>query len=178
MAGLVPAIHVLLVRSPPTPVIPAKAGIQRFRLWLGLMVRSAAKLRDPQDEGGERRIPQYSALTLPHRRSYILAMNAKVKIEVDAQTADLLEARASARGMSVGDLVADLAADNDLLPQELEAMRLAGEGPWAPEILAEDRRRLDEFHRTGEGIPWDDVKAWMQSWGTSEELPRPKPRKL
>ena len=105
-------------------------------------------------------------------------MNAKVKIEIDAQTADLLEARASARGMSVGDLVADLVGDNDLLPPALESMRLAGEGPWAPEILAEDKRRLAEFHRTGEGIPWDEVKAWMQSWGTAEELPQPKTRKL
>jgi hypothetical protein len=105
-------------------------------------------------------------------------MNAKVKIEVDAQTADLLEARASARGMSVGEFLADLAGDENLLPPALEAMRLAGEGPWAPEILAEDRRRLDEFNRTGEGIPWDEVKAWMRSWGTPEELPAPKPRKL
>ncbi len=81
-------------------------------------------------------------------------MNAKVKIEVDAQTADLLEARAAARGMSVGEFLADLAGDENLLPPALEAMRLAGEGPWAPEILAKDRRRLDEFNRTGEGIPW------------------------
>ncbi len=105
-------------------------------------------------------------------------MNAKVKIEIDAQTADLLEARASARGMSVSDLLADLAGDSDVLPPALEAMRMAGNGPWAPKILAEDRRRLAEFHRTGEGIPWDEVKAWMQSWGTPDELPRPKPRKL
>ena len=105
-------------------------------------------------------------------------MHAKVKIEVDAQTADLLEARASARGMSVGDLLADLAGDDNFLPPNLEAMRIAGDGPWAAEVLAEDRRRLAEFHRTGEGIPWDEVKAWMQSWGTPGELPRPKPRKL
>ncbi|MDO9412226.1 MAG: hypothetical protein Q7T81_06595 [Pseudolabrys sp.] len=105
-------------------------------------------------------------------------MNAKVKIEVDAQTADLLKARASARGMSIGDLVADLVGDNNLLPPELDAMRRAGEGPWAPEVLAEDQLRLEEFNRTGEGVPWDEVKAWMQSWGTPGELPQPKSRKL
>ena len=105
-------------------------------------------------------------------------MPAKVKIEVDARTADLLEARASARGMSIGDLVADLASDENLLPPALEAMRAAGEGPWSPEILAEDARRLAEFHSTREAVPWDDVKAWMLSWGTSQELPAPKPRKL
>lgn len=105
-------------------------------------------------------------------------MNAKVKIEVDARTAELLEARASARGLSVADFVADLASNDDLLPPALEALRAAGEGPWAPDVLAEDRRRLAEFQRTRECVPWDDVKAWMVSWGTPEELPAPKPRKL
>ena len=51
----------------------------------------------------------------------------------------------------------------------------AGVGPWAPEILAEDPRRLAEFERTREGVPWSEVKAWMQSWGKSNELPPPKP---
>lgn len=105
-------------------------------------------------------------------------MGAKVKIEIDERTADLLEARASARGMSIGDLIADLAVDENLLPPDLEAMRVAGEGPWSPEAVAEDRRRVAEFERTREGVPWDEVKAWMLSWGTSNELPAPKPRKL
>lgn len=105
-------------------------------------------------------------------------MNTRVKIEVDSQTADLLKARAAARGISVADLLADLAGDENLLPAALEAMRAKGEGPWAPEMLAEDARRLAEFHRTREAIPWDEVKAWMQSWGLPQELPAPKPRKL
>lgn len=105
-------------------------------------------------------------------------MSAKVKIEVDARTADLLRARAAARGMSISDLLADLAGDDNLLAPPLEAMRTAGERPWAPAVLAEDARRLAEFHRTREALPWDDVKAWMQSWGTPDELPAPKSRKL
>jgi hypothetical protein len=105
-------------------------------------------------------------------------MNTKVKIEIDARTADLLEARASARGMSIADLLADLAGDDNALPADLEAMRAASDGPWAPDILAEDARRLAEFHRTREALPWDEVKAWMQSWGTPREMPAPKPRKL
>ena len=119
-------------------------------------------------------------IRLPTRpgRNIFLRMNAKVKIEVDARTAELLEARASARGMSIGDFLADIAGDGNLLPPALEAMRAAGEGPWSPEILAEDARRLAEFHRTREALPWDDVKAWMLSWGTPGELPPPKPRKL
>jgi hypothetical protein len=105
-------------------------------------------------------------------------MSAKVKIEVDAHTADLLQARAAARGMSVGDLLADLAGDDSPMPPALEALRAKGEGPWSPAVLAEDARRLAEFNRTRMGAPWDEVKAWMQSWGTSDELPAPKPRKL
>jgi len=105
-------------------------------------------------------------------------MNAKVKIEVDSRTADLLEARAAARGISVADLLADLAGDDNLLPAPLEAMRAKGEGPWAPDVLAEDARRLAEFNHTRKGVPWDEVKAWMQSWGSRHERPVPKSRKL
>jgi hypothetical protein len=105
-------------------------------------------------------------------------MNAKVKIEVDSQTADLLEARAAARGLSVSDLVADLLGDENLLAPDLEAARAAGIGPWSPDVLAEDARRFAEFQHTRTGVPWDEVKAWMQSWGTPRELAPPKPRKL
>ena len=99
-------------------------------------------------------------------------------IEVDERTATLLEARASARGLSVAELVADLASTSRGLPAELQTMCNNGEGPWSPEVLAEDARRLAEFERTREGVPWDEVKAWMRSWGTRDELPAPTARKL
>jgi hypothetical protein len=106
-------------------------------------------------------------------------MNIKVRqIEVDAETAEALEAQAAARGISLQELLADLAGATHDVPGDLEALRAAGRGPWAPEILAEDARRLAEFNRTGEGVPWEEVRAWMQSWGTGSELPPPKPRKL
>jgi hypothetical protein len=105
-------------------------------------------------------------------------MNVKLrKIEVDAETADVLEARAKARGMSISELLADLAGEESLSPA-MEAMRSSGDGPWAPQILAQDARRLAEFKRTRQGVPWHEVKAWMQSWGTANEIPSPKPRKL
>jgi hypothetical protein len=87
-----------------------------------------------------------------------------------------LEARAAARGMSVAELLADMACNEEILPAEFARMRANGEGPWSPEVLAEDGRRLAEFERTREAIPWDEVKAWIESWGTPNELPRPKPR--
>jgi hypothetical protein len=49
--------------------------------------------------------------------------------------------------------------------------------PPAPHI-SEDRRRLDEFERTRLAVPLDDVKAWVASWGSANELPRPQPRKI
>ena len=46
------------------------------------------------------------------------------------------------------------------------------------EARAEDAQRLAHFRSTGEGVPWFEVKAWMQSWGSEHELPSPKPRTL
>jgi hypothetical protein len=105
-------------------------------------------------------------------------MNEMVPIEVDEQTALVLKARAAARGMSVSALIAELIGAKEVLPPELRALCEAGNGPWAPEVLAEDARRLAEFRRTREGASWEDVKAWMESWGTPNELPPPKLRKL
>ena len=106
-------------------------------------------------------------------------MNVKVRsIEVDAVTADLLEARAAARGLTVADLLADFAANQEALPADLGEMRAKGEGPWSVEALEEDARILAEFERTRLGVPWDEVKTWMESWGTANELPPPQPRKL
>ena len=105
-------------------------------------------------------------------------MNEKIRIEIDEQTAEVLKARAAARGVTVSALVAELIGAEETMPPDLQAMRDAGKGPWAPQALAEDARRLAEFRRTREALPWDDVKAWMQTWGTPNELPAPKPRKL
>jgi predicted transcriptional regulator len=44
--------------------------------------------------------------------------------------------------------------------------------------VEEDIRRLEEFARNRLGVPWDEVRAWMESWGTANELPPPQPRKI
>jgi predicted transcriptional regulator len=44
--------------------------------------------------------------------------------------------------------------------------------------IEEDRRRLEEFLRTREAIPLDEIKAWIESWGTENELSRPLPQKI
>lgn len=106
-------------------------------------------------------------------------MNIKVRrTEVDVQTADLLEARAAALGMSVSALLAELAGNETMLPPALAKLRSNSEGPWSPAAIEEDERRLAEFERTRLGVPWDEAKAWMESWGKPNELPAPKPRRL
>jgi hypothetical protein len=108
-----------------------------------------------------------------------LGLMAKLRtIEVDASTADLLEARAAARGVTVPQLLADIASNEGALPADLAQMRANGKGPWSAEALAEDADRLAAFERTREGVPWDEVKAWMESWGRPNEMPPPKPRKI
>jgi Ribbon-helix-helix protein, copG family len=45
------------------------------------------------------------------------------QIEIDAQTAELLEARAAARGISISELLADIACNEEVLPADLADMR-------------------------------------------------------
>jgi hypothetical protein len=99
------------------------------------------------------------------------------KIELPSETADLLEARAALRGLTISELIADLAEEAPL-PSHLEELRETGQGPWAPDVLVEDAARLAKFKERRVGVPWAEVAAWMKSWGTANELPPPKPRKL
>jgi hypothetical protein len=49
---------------------------------------------------------------------------------------------------------------------------MADERDHNPDI-GEDRRRLDDFMRTRVAVPLDEVKSWIASWGSANELPRP-----
>jgi hypothetical protein len=49
--------------------------------------------------------------------------------------------------------------------------------PAEPDI-AEDRRRLDRFVSTREAVALADVKSWVASWGSAEELACPAPCKI
>jgi predicted transcriptional regulator len=95
-------------------------------------------------------------------------MNVKARtIEVDAATADLLEARAAERGVTVAELVADLAAfDAQVWPDDLEAMRAAGEVPWSKEAFAELDRRWAAVQAGEPTVPHEEVVRWLETWGT------------
>jgi predicted transcriptional regulator len=87
-------------------------------------------------------------------------------LEIDADTDTRLHEMATERGQEVAAVLAEAVA---LLDSVIDL-----EGP----DIEEDRRRLDEFERTRLAIPLDEVKAWVASWGSADELPRPQPRKV
>lgn len=101
-------------------------------------------------------------------------MNAKLRLlEVDAETAALLEARAAARNLTVAELLADLAVNEAGLPAELAAQRALGTGAWAPEVLEDDAKRLAGFRENRLGVPWDEARAWLESWSDADKEPPP-----
>jgi predicted transcriptional regulator len=86
--------------------------------------------------------------------------------ELDSETDARLQAIAAARGQGVASVVADAIALLDAV--------VPLEGP----DIEEDIRRIREYERTGQAVPLEDVKAWVESWDSANELPRPKPRKI
>ena len=86
--------------------------------------------------------------------------------DLDPATDARLNALAAERSQDAAAVVADAVILLDSL--------IDIEGPG----VDEDLRRLREFERTGEAVPLDEVKAWVESWGTPGELPRPEPRKV
>jgi len=87
-------------------------------------------------------------------------------IDIDASTDARLRELAAERGQDVSAVLAEAVA---LLDSVVDIGN--------PDI-AEDRRRLDAFKRTREAAPLHQVKAWVESWGTDNELPRPQPQRI
>jgi predicted transcriptional regulator len=87
-------------------------------------------------------------------------------LEIDAETDARLREMASERGQDVAAVLAEAVALLD------SVVDLAG-----PDI-GEDRHRYDQFEQTRLAVPLNDVKAWVASWGSADELPRPQPRKV
>ena len=87
-------------------------------------------------------------------------------LEIDVDTDARLREMAHERGQDVAAVLAEAVALLD------SVVDLSG-----PDIQ-EDRSRYDNFRRTRLAVPLDDVKAWVSSWGSENELPRPQPRKV
>jgi predicted transcriptional regulator len=78
-------------------------------------------------------------------------------IEVDAATAEELEARAATRGVSVGQMVADLIALDD--PARID------------DEIAELDRQWAAIEAGAETVPHDKVARWVETWGTPDFKP-------
>jgi predicted transcriptional regulator len=87
-------------------------------------------------------------------------------IEIDTGTDARLTEMAAERGQDVAAVIAEAVALLD------SVVDIAG-----PDVV-EDRRRLDRFVSAREAVALDDVKSWVASWGSAQELPRSAPRKI
>ena len=85
-------------------------------------------------------------------------------IELDTETDARLTEMAAERGQGVAAVLAEAVA---LLDSVMDI-----DGP----DIEEDRRRLRAFQRARKAVPLGEVKAWVDSWGTPDEKPRPRPK--
>lgn len=88
-------------------------------------------------------------------------MSTNVQIEVDEQTADVLQTRAAELGVTVSELVAELAT--------LESEPIAVEA----DDVAELDRRWKKLEAGGRTVPHDRVVRWLRTWGTPRFRPWP-----
>jgi hypothetical protein len=100
-------------------------------------------------------------------RDYFCLMNIiRRTLDIDADTDARLREMADERGQDVAAVLAEAVA---LLDSVID---IAG-----PDI-GEDRQRLDAFKRTRAAVPLEEVKSWVASWGSANELPRAAARKI
>jgi len=86
-------------------------------------------------------------------------MSTNVKIEVDERTADALQARAAELGVTVSELVAELAAlDSDPVVVK-------------PDEIAELDRRWKKVEEGAPTVPHARVVRWLRTWGTPDFRP-------
>ena len=74
-------------------------------------------------------------------------------IEVDKDTADALKARAADRGISVGELLNELADQS-------------GPVPASPSDVAELDRRGAKVEAGEKTVPNSDIVRWLETWGS------------
>ena len=88
-------------------------------------------------------------------------MSTKVTIEVDERTAEVLRARAAELGVTVSELLAELAS--------LESQSTS----VAPDEIAELDRRWQKIEGGATTVPQERVVRWLRTWGTSRYRPWP-----
>jgi predicted transcriptional regulator len=86
-------------------------------------------------------------------------MSTNVKIEVDERTANVLQARAAELGVTVSELIAELAT-LDSEPVVVES-----------EEIAELDRRWKKIEAGQATVPHERVVGWLRTWGTPRYRP-------
>jgi predicted transcriptional regulator len=89
----------------------------------------------------------------------------RVTLDLDSEADARLRKLAEQRGQDKSRVVSDALA------------LLVSQAAEEPDV-EEDLRRLEAFERDCKGVPLDEVKAWVRSWGSENELPPPVPHKL
>ena len=87
-------------------------------------------------------------------------------LDIDSETDTRLRELAAERGQDIAVVLAEAVA---LLDSVVDI--------GSPDI-AEDRRRLQQFRTAREAVPLHEIKSWVESWGTDQERPRPKPHRI
>lgn len=80
-------------------------------------------------------------------------------IQVDESTAAALARRASARGQSISEVIADLIADHESVVEKDSAQ------------ITELERRWERFNKQPSTVPHDQVVRWLETWGTANYRP-------
>jgi hypothetical protein len=83
-----------------------------------------------------------------------LGMSTNVKIEIDRRTADVLHARAAELGVTVSELVAELAT--------LDSEPIAVD----PDEITELDRRWQKIEAGRPTVSHERVVRWLRTWGT------------
>ena len=96
--------------------------------------------------------------------------------EITLKLNETLERRLRAIAHTEGVTPEEMAAR--LIANHLEGFFEEAAAGWIDPELEADRAALDRFERTRMGVPWEEVEAWMMSWGTDNPLPKPQVRKL
>ena len=86
-------------------------------------------------------------------------MSTNIKIEVDERTADVLQARAAELGVTVSELIAELAT--------LDSEPIAVDS----DEIAELDRRWKKIEAGQPTIPHERVVRWLRTWGTPRFRP-------
>ena len=88
-------------------------------------------------------------------------------LEIDEDLAESVRAAAAKKGIPV-----------EMFVRDALAFHIFADVEWSDDPdWSIDLKILEEALRTGQTIPWEEIRPWLLSWGKPDELPPPKWRK-